>query len=252
MMRMQRRGALVALAATLGGWSAAARAFGEDGSFHARLLVLDKSLPEFELTATRRWALELTRRTSAPGRLASATVRPTSLELLQEPFLVWAGSEDPGTLESRAVRALREYLRMGGILLVDDRDPSRGKFSEGARREVARILPESSPVELDSAHVLYKTFYILPGPQGRLLGPESMQAVIAGKQARVLFLQHDLLGALARKGDTWALPMEASHPEARELAVRFAVNLAMYLLCSDYKDDQVHAPFLMRRRHRSR
>jgi hypothetical protein len=26
------------------------------------------------------------------------------------------------------------------------------------------------------------------------------------------------------------------------------VNVAMYVLCSNYKDDQVHAPFLMRRR----
>jgi hypothetical protein len=34
----------------------------------------------------------------------------------------------------------------------------------------------------------------------------------------------------------------------RERAVRLAVNLAMYVLCSNYKDDQVHAPFLMRRR----
>jgi hypothetical protein len=25
----------------------------------------------------------------------------------------------------------------------------------------------------------------------------------------------------------------------------------MYVLCSDYKDDQVHAPFLMRRRQRT-
>jgi hypothetical protein len=34
----------------------------------------------------------------------------------------------------------------------------------------------------------------------------------------------------------------------REHAVRLAVNIAMYVLCSNYKDDQVHAPFLMRRR----
>ena len=27
-----------------------------------------------------------------------------------------------------------------------------------------------------------------------------------------------------------------------------AVNIAMYVLCSNYKDDQVHAPFLMRKR----
>ena len=34
----------------------------------------------------------------------------------------------------------------------------------------------------------------------------------------------------------------------RERAIRLAVNIAMYVLCSNYKDDQVHAPFLMRRR----
>ena len=34
----------------------------------------------------------------------------------------------------------------------------------------------------------------------------------------------------------------------REHATRLAVNVAMYVLCSNYKDDQVHAPFLMRRR----
>ena len=31
-------------------------------------------------------------------------------------------------------------------------------------------------------------------------------------------------------------------------AIRLGVNLAMYALCLDYKDDQVHAPFIMRRR----
>jgi hypothetical protein len=33
----------------------------------------------------------------------------------------------------------------------------------------------------------------------------------------------------------------------REHAVRLAVNIAMYVLCSNYKDDQVHAPFLLQR-----
>ena len=34
----------------------------------------------------------------------------------------------------------------------------------------------------------------------------------------------------------------------RERVTRMAVNVAMYVLCSTYKDDQVHAPALMRRR----
>ena len=70
-----------------------------------------------------------------------------------------------------------------------------------------------------------------------------------GRDAQVLFLAHDLLGALARAAEgSWLLEVVRGGSEHREYAVRFAVNLAMYVLCSNYKDDQVHAPFLMRRR----
>ena len=34
----------------------------------------------------------------------------------------------------------------------------------------------------------------------------------------------------------------------RELAFRLGINLAMYALCLDYKTDQVHVPFILRRR----
>jgi len=227
-----------------------ALAFGEDGAFHARLLSFRRDDLELELSATRRWALELTRRTSAPGKLASFSVEPKSNDLLKEPFLVWTGVEDPGPLDARAIRGLRQYLRMGGILLVDDRlpRPEMGVFLKAARREIARVLPEATPVRLEKNHVIFKSFYIVPTPQGRALGPDYIEAVVAGKDVQVLFLNHDLLGALARQGETWALPMESGDAMAREYAIRFAVNISMYVLCSDYKDDQVHAPFLMRRR----
>ena len=65
-------------------------------------------------------------------------------------------------------------------------------------------------------------------------------------------MEHDLLGALARSGEGFALETEPGGLEQREHAMRLAVNIAMYVLCSDYKDDQVHAPFLMRRRARQK
>ena len=34
----------------------------------------------------------------------------------------------------------------------------------------------------------------------------------------------------------------------REMAFRLGINLAMYALCLDYKTDQVHVPFILRRR----
>jgi hypothetical protein len=228
--------------------------FGEDGAFHARILSFDKEKQLEELSAARRWAWELTRRSSAPGRLAAQLVRPDSAELLQEPFAVWVGKEDSGPLPSRAIRSLREYLRLGGMLVIDDRgkDQSYGKFSQGVKRELRKVLPEAGVIQLPPEHVLFKTYYILEEPMGRRPGPPFVEAIVRGKTAQVIFLNHDLTGALARKDENWAHPMEVGGAEAREMAVRFAVNIAMYVLCSDYKDDQVHAPFLMRRRHKKR
>ena len=137
--------------------------------------------------------------------------------------------------------------------MVDDSSPESGAFGRSVRRELARILPESPPVRLDPGHVLFKTFYIVDRPVGRVLGPPTIDAIVRGKNAQVLFLAHDLLGALARTEEgSYSLETEPSSYEQRQHAIRFAVNIAMYVLCSDYKDDQVHAPFLMRRRAQSR
>jgi hypothetical protein len=83
---------------------------------------------------------------------------------------------------------------------------------------------------------------------GRVTGPAQVSGVLTGKSLSVLFLEHDLLGALARSGEGWTHAPDSSEPRHREFAVRFAVNIAMYALCSDYKNDQVHAPYIMRRR----
>ena len=65
----------------------------------------------------------------------------------------------------------------------------------------------------------------------------------------VLLTDVDLLGALARDSNgANSLPMDFGGEAGRELAIRFALNVAMYVLSSNYKDDQVHAEHIMRRR----
>ncbi|HSC89736.1 MAG TPA: DUF4159 domain-containing protein [Polyangiaceae bacterium] len=228
-----------------------AAAFAEQGAFHARLLgVPGREVPEDARTAASRWAFELVERTSAPGRTLAEVVAVDGPELLQEPFVVWAGSEDPGQLGRTAQRRLAEYLSLGGLLVVDDRAPGNGAFRRGVQREMQRVWPDGSAVQLPSSHVLYKSYYLLERPYGRVEGPPSISAISKGRFAQVLFLEHDLLGALARQGDGWAHEVTPGGAAQRRMAVRFAVNIAMYVLCSDYKDDQVHAPFVMRRRMR--
>lgn len=249
-MDFSRRAAL-GLGASLLTFGSDAAAFGEAGAFGARLLEAGSRTPLGpRASAAARWAEELVRRTSAPGRLKAGSVAADRPALLAEPFAVWCGSQDMGPLSGAELRGLERFLRLGGMLVVDDASAA-GVFGKAARREMARVLPETPPVRLDVAHVLYKTFYIVDRPVGRVLGSPHVEAVVRGKNAQVLFLDHDLLGALAREGESWAFDVSPGGARQREEAIRFAVNIAMYALCSDYKDDQVHAPFIMRRRVRS-
>ena len=168
-------------------------------------------------------------------------------------FTVWFGEEAVQPLSEPEARGLRVYLNLGGVLFVDDSNPALGAFGRSVRAELSRILPESPVVRLPEQHVVYKSYYLLDGPVGRVEGPPYLEAIRSGKMASVLLSSHDLLGALAeQKGGGYALPVEPGGLEQREHALRFAINLAMYVLCLDYKDDQVHAEELMRRRGRQR
>jgi hypothetical protein len=60
----------------------------------------------------------------------------------------------------------------------------------------------------------------------------------------VIFSAHDLTGALAQ--DALRHLPDPGHRAATQSTStpsRLAVNIAMYVLCSNYKGDQVHAPF---------
>ena len=89
----------------------------------------------------------------------------------------------------------------------------------------------------------------LPRPVGRVLGPAHLEAVNVGDRVALLYSRHDLGGAWARDNlGTWEHAVVPGGDPQREHAIRLGVNIVMYALCLDYKDDQVHAPFIMRRR----
>lgn len=239
-----------------------ALAFGQEGAFHPRLLTTGGRTENGpRVSGAGRWSWELVRRTSAPARLVPGQVAADEPKLLAEPFAVWAGDTDPGRLSQPEVTSLRRFLDLGGVLLVDDSDPAGGAFGRAARRELLRVRPESPLVKFTahsdgngtlSEHVIFKSYYLIDRPIGRVEGPPYVEAIVRGRDAEVLFLSHDLLGALARTPEGgFRFETEPGGAEQREYAIRFAVNIAMYVLCSNYKDDQVHAQALMRRRGRS-
>jgi hypothetical protein len=230
-----------------------ARAFGDVGAFDARVLLTGNQTGPARATAPARWAWELVQRTSAPARLRPTVVRADDPTIVDAPFLYWSGDAELAPLTAAEIGGLRRFFALGGVLLVDDAGAGeRGEasgFGLSARRELGRVLPDSTPIAIGADHVVFRTFYLLRRAEGRVPGPPTLDAIVRGGQAQVLFSEHDLGGALARGASgMWEHSVVPGGDVQRERAIRLAVNIAMYVLCSNYKDDQVHAPFLMRRR----
>jgi hypothetical protein len=230
-----------------------ARAFGDVGAFDPRILLTGNQTGPARATAPARWSWELIQRTSAPARLRPSVVRADDAAIVDAPFVYWSGDAEPAPLTGAEIAGLRRFFALGGVLLVDDaaagEQGEASSFGRGARREIARVLPDTTPVAIGADHVVFRTFYLLRRAEGRILGPPTLDAIVRGGQAQVIFSEHDLGGALARGASgMWENPVVPGGDAQRERAIRLAVNIAMYVLCSNYKDDQVHAPFLMRRR----
>ncbi len=229
------------------------RAFGDAGGFDPRVLLTGAQTAPAHASAPERWSWELVQRTSAPARLRPSVVRADEAAVVDAPFLYWSGDVELAPLTSPEVAGLRRFFALGGILLADDAAPGDGgepsAFGRSVRREIARVLPDSDPIPIGAEHVVFRTFYLLRRAEGRVAGRPTLDAIVRGGKARVLFSEHDLGGALARGASgMWEQPVVPGGDVQREHAIRLAVNVAMYVLCSNYKDDQVHAPFLMRRR----
>jgi len=243
----------LALAALIVALPRPARAFGDVGAFDPRVLLVGGVTGAAHASAPGRWSWELVQRTSAPGRLKPTQVRADDPSVVDAPFLWLSGDRGLNAFTPQEISGLRKFFALGGILLVDDAgvsdDGAPSAFGRSAREQIARVLPDTSPIALGQEHVIFKTFYLLRRAEGRVAGPKTLDAIVRGGQVQVVFSTHDLGGALARGATgAWENPVVPGGDVQRERAIRLAVNIAMYTLCSNYKDDQVHAPFLMRRR----
>jgi hypothetical protein len=230
-----------------------AAAFGDIGAFDPRVLLTGAQTAPARPTAPGRWAVELLERTAAPARLHPSAVRADDAAIVDEPFLYWSSDVEVAPLTGAEVSGLRRFFALGGILLVDDAAPGMagdpGAFGRSARREIARVLPDAEPIAIGPDHVVFRTFYLLDRAEGRVEGHPSLDAIVRAGRLQVIFSDHDLGGALARNpAGMWQESAVPGGERQREHAIRLAVNIAMYSLCSNYKDDQVHAPFLMQRR----
>lgn len=239
--------AVFLLVAWLAGASRAA-AFGDPTRVEIVSLKVDGDTRAAE-SVTNRMAWELRKRTSVEPVLEPGSARFDRDSLFRSPIVYWRGDDEFPPLSEESIEGLRRFVHRGGFILIDDASAGGEGFDRSVRRELLRAFPAHPLKAIDPSHTIYRSFYLLDRPVGRTRGPELLEGVSHGDRLAIVYTRHDLGGAFERdKLGSWRRAVVPGGERQREMAIRLGVNLVLYALCTDYKDDQVHAPFIMRRR----
>lgn len=199
----------------------------------------------------------LTRRTSVEPK-GVVGVNPETDTLAFFPLLYWPISEAGTAYSGKAMSNIQSYLDHGGTILFDTRDQNRGTRSFHATPKAKKLrqitaalnVPPIAPIPDD--HVLGRSFYLLDKYPGRysegtlwvepqtLSGRDNVSSIMVGS--------NDWIGSWADSASTAQHGRFRSYDNRQqEMALRFGVNLVMYVLTGNYKADQVHIPHILER-----
>jgi hypothetical protein len=151
-------------------------------------------------------------------------VRLTDPSLPDVPYLYMTGHGNV-RFSDVEIATLRRYLENGGFLHADD----NYGMDESFRREIARVFPDRSLVEVPADHPVYHIVYEFPQGLPKIHEHDGRPAqgfgvFIDGRLALFYSYQSDL-------GDGWEDPGVHDDPdEVRESAIRMGVNLIVYAM----------------------
>jgi hypothetical protein len=150
------------------------------------------------------------------------TVKLSDDRLWGLPYLYMTGHGNV-RFGDRDLVTLREWLRRGGFLHVDD----NYGMDESIRRELARLFPGEALVEVPLDHPVYHVVYDFPKGLPKIHEHDGKPA-----QGFGIFLEGRLVVYYSFEtdlGDGWEDPeVHRDTPEAREAALRMGVNLFSY------------------------
>ena len=200
-------------------------------------------------SSVQKLSSEVERRTSIDLDANFHIVDLGSGKLVKYPILVSVYEDEFLFDESRNLKNLSVHLKRGAIWLIDFRGDPGAASMKKLERLLSKIYPAHKLEEIRKKHVLFSSFYLLDRAYGLNLEPFYWRAVEYGGRFNVLVSLNGAFAALARDPfGNYVYPVSSGLPHQREMVIRTLINFVMYCLCLDYKNDQVHVPFILKRR----
>lgn len=196
--------------------------------------------------AARHLLAETQNRTSIVTAPDAEPVSWQDAALHDLPFLYWSGEGSFNAFSESERATMKRYLKAGGFIFVDAVDEA---FELAAKQALKQASFDFVFKPIPDDHVLYKSFYIIQSHGGRVLRKPALEGIFLDGRLAVVLSPNDH-GAAWLRDDFGRYPYEVipGGETQREMALRLGVNVLMYVLCLDYKDDQVHIPFILKRR----
>ncbi len=198
-------------------------------------------------------------------RTAVETAEPLAVdverdELIFFPLLYWPVIAQQAPPSPTALERINRYIGTGGTVFFDTRDAddqTPGSFGSAALsaqrlRRLATGIKMPPLVPMPPDHVLTKSFYLMHEFPGRWNGGtvwvEPVEDRVNDGVSSVIVGANDWAGAWAVDGQGRpAFAVVPGGERQREIAMRFGINLVMYVLTGNYKSDQVHVPAILER-----
>lgn len=161
-------------------------------------------------------------RTTLPVATREKTVTLADADLWTLPYLYLTGHGNVRFSEAE-LGTLRRYLQQGGFLHADD----NYGMDESIRRELGRLFPDRSLVEVPLDHPIYHLTYLFPQGIPKIHEHDGKPAqgfgiFLDGRLVVYYSYQSDL-------GDGWEDPdVHHDPPEKHEAALRMGINLFLY------------------------
>ena len=127
----------------------------------------------------------------------------------------FSGDSALPSFDESDVGRLRRHLSAGGLLIIDGAEAHPGgAFDQSVRALVKRVFPKEDLAHISPEHVLYKSFYLLRTPVGRVAAVP-FEGVEHDGRLVIVYSQNDMGGA-------WLAPTSGSGARGRPRRLRAA------------------------------